>query len=100
VKEFGPCDDWTRNNSPGRGLDHHFEQFCEAFAKAVGAESGEAVKHQIRFAMPESGRVTWEDGHAQSAIMNKAAALETGFIENRHLPDLQTVVTTPSLESL
>src|SRR5271170_382211 len=77
VKEFGPLDKWGNPNSPGRGLDQQFHEFCDAFAKAVGAKSGEAVQHQIRFAMPESTEgSSWADGHVQTAIMNKAAALE------------------------
>ena len=101
VNEFGPLDKWEKTNSPGRGLDPSFEQFCDAFAKAHGTKSGEAVKHQIRFAMPETqDGSTWEQGHARTAILNKAAALESGFIENKHLPDLRAVGRVPSLESL
>ena len=87
VQLFGPLDQWEKTNSPGRGLDDGFDEFCEAFARAVGAKSGDAVKHQIRFAMPETERgSTWER-HAQTAILNKAAALEAGFIKDKHLPD-------------
>jgi hypothetical protein len=75
-------------SSPGGGRDNEFDEFCGIFAQAVGAESGPAVKMQIRFALPEGPGSTWESGHVQTAILNKAAALEAGFIENRHLPDL------------
>ena len=41
--------------------------------------------------MPETERgSTWER-HAQTAILNKAAALEAGFIKDKHLPDLLAV---------
>jgi hypothetical protein len=101
VNEFGPLGNWEKTNSPGRGLDSAFEQFCDAFAKAVGAKSGDAVRHQIRFAMPETQKgSTWEQGHARTAILNKAAALESGFIENKHLPDLRAVGREPSLDEL
>jgi hypothetical protein len=102
VEEFGPLDSWEKSNSPGRGLDQRFEQFCDDFAKAMGAKSGDAVQHQIRFAMPESHRGSKWDRHAQTAIMNKAAALEMGFIDDKHLPILEAVgrKAIPSLEDL
>ena len=91
VQLFGPYRDWKKTSSPGGKHDAEFDEFCDAFAKAVGAQSGTAVKHQIRFAMPESERgSTWER-QAQTAILNKAAALEAGFIEDKHLPDLLAV---------
>src|SRR4051794_18597599 len=76
VKGFGPLDDWEKTHSPGRNLDQQFEDFCAAFAKAVGAKSGEAVQIQIRFAMPETAKGSNWGRQAQTAILNKAAALE------------------------
>lgn len=94
VQLFGPSDKWEKSGAPGRGLDADFDKFCEAFAQAVGAKSGDAVKHQIRFAMPESERgSTWER-QAQTAILNKAAALEAGFIRDSQLPNLVAVGRT------
>jgi hypothetical protein len=101
VKEFGALDRWEKTNSPGRGLDGKFDQFCDAFAKAVGANSADAVKIQIRFAMPETSQgSTWEGGQVQAAIVNKAAALEAGFIDDKHLPNLRAVGREPSLDAL
>src|SRR5690348_1457604 len=91
VAQFGPYVDWKKTSSPGRGLDAMFDQFCDAFARAMGARSGDAVKHQIRFALPETEKGSTWGRHAQTAILNKAAALEAGFIEDRHLPDLLAV---------
>jgi len=91
VEQFGPYRIWKKTNSPGGSHDTKFDQFCSAFAKAVGAKSGGAVKHQIRFAMPESEHGSKWDRHAQTAILNKAAALEAGFIEDQHLPNLVAV---------
>jgi hypothetical protein len=92
VERFGPSDEWEKTSSPGRGLDADFDKFCKVFAQAVGAKSGDAVKHQIRFAMPETAHgSTWEQGHAQTAILNKAAALEAGFIKDSQLPNLVAV---------
>jgi hypothetical protein len=102
VKEFGPLDSWEKSNLPGRGLDQRFVEFCDDFAKAIGAKSGEAVQQQIRFAMPESHQgSTWER-QVQTAIMNKAAALEMGFIEDKHLPDIvaRGRKAVPSLEDI
>jgi hypothetical protein len=76
---------------PGGGQDATFDEFCSAYAAAVGAKSSDAVKQQIRFALPESEHgSTWER-QAQTAILNKAAALEAGFIEDKHLPNLLAV---------
>ncbi len=91
VDRFGPYDQWTKKSSPGRELDSAFLDFCASFATAVGAKSGKAVQHQIRFAMPETERGSSWGRHAQTAILNKAAALEAGFIEDKHLPDLVAV---------
>jgi hypothetical protein len=72
-------------------LDAQYDAFCDAFAIVVGANSGDAVKHQIAFALPSTSRgSTWKE-QAQTAILNKAAALEAGFIVNKHLPELLAV---------
>lgn len=89
VQQFGPSEKWKKTSSPGRGLDQEFERFCEAFAIVVGAESAAAVKHQIRFAMPET-KSNW-GRQVQTAVLNKAAALEMGFIKDGQLPNLVAV---------
>jgi hypothetical protein len=99
VRQFGSCDSWEKTSSPGRGLDPAFDEFCDAFARAVGAKSGRAVKHQIRFAMPETHRGSTWGRHAQPAILNKAAALEPGFIDDKHLPNLRAVGCSPDPKS-
>ena len=91
VKNFGAYETWKKSSSPGSNLDKQFDEFCEAFARAVGAKSGEAVQHQIRFAMPETSKGSNWDRHAQTAILNKAAALEAGFIDDKHLPKIHAV---------
>ena len=100
VENFGPLDSWEKTSSPGRNLDEAFDEFCKAFARVVGAKSAKAVQHQIRFAMPETPRgSTWER-HAQTAILNKAAALEAGFIEDKHLPNIVAVGRGTPIEDL
>src|SRR5947209_4004395 len=91
VAQFGPYATWTKSSSPGREHDASFEEFCETFARAVGAKSGKAVQHQIRFAMPETSKGSTWGRQTQTAILNKAAALEAGFIEDKHLPDVIAV---------
>lgn len=91
VVQFGPYSEWKNKTSPGGGRDEEYNDFCGSFAQAVGAKSQEAVRHQIRFAMPETTRGTSWGRHAQTAILNKAAALEAGFIEDKHLPNLLAV---------
>jgi hypothetical protein len=61
----------------------------------VGAESASAVKQQIRFAMPETTQGSNWRRQAQTAILNKAAALEMGFIKDGQLPDLVAVGRSP-----
>jgi hypothetical protein len=101
VKKFGPYSKWNSGSSPGRNLDEDFQRFCEAFALVVGAESAEAVKIQIRFAMPESTAGSLlRDGQAQTAILNKAAAFDAEFIQNQHLPDLRAVGRGVALDDL
>lgn len=91
VQLFGAWDKWEKRGSPGRGLDTDFEKFCDIFAQVVGARSGDAVKHQIHFAIPETeSGSTWKN-HAQTAILNKAIALECGFIRDQHLPDILAI---------
>jgi hypothetical protein len=91
VQLYGPSDKWEKTSSPGHGLDADFEKFCKIFAQAVGAKSADAVKHQIRFAMPETEHGSTWNRQAQTAILNKAAALEAGFIRDGQLPHLVAV---------
>jgi hypothetical protein len=98
VALFGPLSCWQKTHSPGGTNDAAFDEFCEVFAKAVGAKSGSAVKHQIRFPTPESEHGSTWDRHAQTAILNKAAALEAGFINDGQLPNLLAVGRTKAVK--
>jgi hypothetical protein len=86
VAEFGPYNTWTKTTSPGGERDAAFDEFCTAFAVAVGAKSGDAVKQQIDFALPQTEHSNTWNRQTQTAVLNKAAALEAGFIEEKHLP--------------
>jgi hypothetical protein len=48
VELFGPFAEWKGTQSPGGDQDETFNQFCDDYARAVGAKSGGAVKMQIR----------------------------------------------------
>lgn len=88
--------EWVSRSRPR----FRFDKFCEDFAQVVGAKSGDAVKHQIRFAMPETeSGSTWKR-HAQTAILNKAAALEAGFIRDSQLPELVATGRTVTIDDL
>lgn len=88
VQKFGPFDTWETSNSPASARQKEFDKFCADFAKTVGAKSGKAVKMQIRFGSPTTKRSEWKAGHVRNAILCLAAALEAGFIGNKHLPNL------------
>lgn len=88
TEQFGPLSKWEASNKPGRGKDRAYDKFCEQFAKVVGANSGEAVKLQIRFGMPTVGESSWEE-QAQTAIHCLAASFQAGFIKDRDLPSLR-----------
>jgi hypothetical protein len=91
VELFGPYEEWEKAASPGRGREEEFDEFCNVFAQTVGAKSGRAVQHQIMFALPETESGSVWHTQAQAAILNKAAALEAGFIRDKHLPNLLAV---------
>ena len=79
---FGPYETWAYATRPGKDLNDVFEKFCTDFAATFGATSGEAVVHQIMFAIAPG---PLEGGLNRNAILNKAAAFEAGFITNGHL---------------
>jgi hypothetical protein len=90
VAKFGPYSTRKKVDSPGNGKDAAFKKFCREFADVVGANSWEAVKHQIAWGSPTraGGLRDWiSPGHAYNAILNPAA-LDAGFIRRRDLPSL------------
>jgi hypothetical protein len=54
------------------------DEFCEAFAKVVGAKSGGAVKVQLRLM---AGELTSMDPHCRMNVFRKAAAYRAGIVE-------------------
>jgi hypothetical protein len=90
VLRFGPYASWQKVHTPGYGKDDEYREFCSVFAKAIGANSGDAVQHQIAFALPlpPGARRTWEAGQARVYVLNIAMAFYAGFITNSDFPDI------------
>jgi hypothetical protein len=84
VCRFGPHKDWASTHPPG------YWEFCAVFAELVGANSAQAVSHQIQFALGVRGDSEhhWKSGHARNAILNMSAAFWAGFIDNSYFPSL------------
>ena len=81
VKLFGKLDSWEGYYPEDR---QKFDDFCESFAKIVGASSGKAVEMQIRFAVTTQKSV--EGSYIPTFLSCKTAAIETGFIGKDRLP--------------
>jgi hypothetical protein len=93
VKRFGKHSEWEFHTKPGHGLDRSFDNFCKTMSDVVGADGPDAVKIQIAFGLPITGKSTWKQGHAGTAILCLAAAIEAGFISSTDVP---TLVATPN----
>ena len=89
VTRFGPYKTWEKASSPGRGLDDEYHKFCAMFASVAGSKSGEAVEHQIAWAMPiPRGSVRDLDAsYGRQFILNTACAYYGGFISNADFPE-------------
>jgi hypothetical protein len=83
VAKFGPHKSWATQSPEG------YKKFCKTFAELVGANSGDAVSHQIQYAIggpAENSSHTWYQSHFRNVIRNKAAAFDAGFIDNSYFP--------------
>jgi len=93
LNEFGPYRDWVGPNTPsGKGssveLKSVFEDLAEAFSKLTGRGcSAGAVEQQFEWGKTKQPKLS-SNGHFYTFIMNKAAAMEVGFINSGDLPDL------------
>ena len=87
VERFGPYAKWegrgpsdsNPSGHPGEGKLAEFDAWCDGFAKAVGANSGAAVRMQIGFAIPD-GIVSKTYPEWQYPTKIIGAALLCGFI--------------------
>lgn len=84
VQLYGPHNTWEGPNAalPGRGRNQDFAKFCDAFAQAVGANSGEAVQWKVQHvAYRDSTAPTAAEWHEKPEVkMCIEAALAAGFI--------------------
>jgi len=81
VRQFGYGGDWEVPwVRPGNGRDKDYEKFLQSMAIVTGANSADAVKHQIAFGSPVRGKSEWSPSHTMSAVTNLAAALEAGSV--------------------
>lgn len=83
---FGVFHTWKSDKPTG------YKDFLEDYAKQIGAASSDAVDHQIRFTisackMKDGASNYWNQCHVRTGIGNLSAALESGFIRQRDLPD-------------
>jgi hypothetical protein len=51
LRLFRPHARWENQAYPSKAEKQKFDEFCETFAKMIGAKSGAAVKHQIAYAV-------------------------------------------------
>ena len=93
VMEFGPYDQWKKTDYRD-GKKERYEEVLTELANYFSALGGarfdaSAVRQQVNFGRTRQESVL-SQSHARSFILNKAAALETGFIQSRTLPSLLT----------
>lgn len=83
---FGPwtAEGWTQNHKPsGPHGEAEYEETLRAFCVAHGKVSDKwtAADQQVRFALSEQEHQA--PNHALFALLNRAAAIEVGFLTNR-----------------
>ncbi len=93
VMEFGPYDQWGMTDYP-QGKKARYEAVLQELADYFSLVTGRvfeatAVRQQINFGRTRQEGV-FDQARARSFILNKAAALQTGFIHSRELPELLT----------
>ncbi|MEA2711564.1 MAG: hypothetical protein QOF78_4165 [Phycisphaerales bacterium] len=86
LNQFGPHATWGKHDYPN-GREPEYRDALRALAVEFGhdAPKWEAVRQQVRFGITQQGVIRYTN-HFRSLILNKAAALEEGFIAGRDLP--------------
>lgn len=95
VMEFGPYDKWGKTDYPD-GREQRYEDVLAEIAAFLSRLTGtefkpSAVRQQVNFGRTRQQSV-FDQSRARTLILNKAAALEMGFIHSRELPSLLTAV--------
>lgn len=90
-QQFGPFRDWGKADYPD-GKKAEYETALKDIAAFFSSLTGysfkwAAVRQQVRWAIATQSGVG-NQGNARSYIMNKAAALEVGFIKASDLPGM------------
>ena len=83
VKQIGAHRYWDEKIRPLKKR-HEYNQLLSTLAEEFSGEPS-ALQQQINFATTTQWGLT-NQSHIRSFILNKAAALETGFIETNELP--------------
>lgn len=83
VRAAGPHRTWDGKIRPLRKRKQ-YEELLEKLAEEFGGDAS-ALQQQINFATTTQWGLT-NQSHIRSFILNKAAALETDFIETSELP--------------
>ncbi len=89
VMEFGPYSEWKLKQRPEQD-EARYDAVVEELARYLKSITGEdfaasAVKAQVNWGCTEQATVK-DQSHARNFVLNKAAALETGFIAASDLP--------------
>ncbi len=93
VEEFGPKRNWKNlNNTENK---EEYKNFLKKFAKKAcklttneKPPSPGAIKNQIAWGSSMSQKSIKHYGHTYNFILNRAAALEMGFIKSNELPSI------------
>jgi len=91
VKAFGPYSAWVKATYPA-GKKDEYEEFIADYSRWFQSETkesvtAEAVKQQISWAFTNQ-ELFQDQSHIRNWILNKAAALESGFIGTKDLPNV------------
>lgn len=88
VEKFGQYSTWEKATNPGDAklYDEFLSEIAEGLGKITGQTfTKEAVANQIAWGISKQQEIK-NVGHNRNFIMNRAAALESGFITSKDLP--------------
>ena len=96
LEEFGPFCMWRCSSHPSACKDEYnklLESLVDYFEKYHGVlVSVGGVRNQIDWAIRNQKRIKHR-GHTSNYILNRAAAIHTGFLKTCDLPDMMTMST-------
>jgi hypothetical protein len=91
TQEFGPYRTWGMADYP-RNNKANYELSLKDIARFISQLTGQpfawtAIQQQIRWGYSKQAGIT-NPNHARNYILNKAAAIEAGFICSKDLPSM------------